>query len=87
VFLPLRWIKLKKVPRDVASQCWPYLIAMSSHTGVDVDGLACPLHRPMACSCHTRGQGFLLGAVSSHRVAVGGGALLGDLKPPGLDIC
>jgi hypothetical protein len=35
---------LKTVSRDVASWCWPYLVAKSSHVGVDVDGLACPLH-------------------------------------------
>jgi hypothetical protein len=24
---------LEKVPRDVASRCWPYLVAKSSHMG------------------------------------------------------
>jgi hypothetical protein len=33
-----------------------------------------------------RGQGFLLGAVLSRRVAMGSGALLGDMQTPGLDI-
>jgi hypothetical protein len=51
-----------------------------------VDGLACPLHHPMTCRRQTRGQGFLLGAVLSHHAAVGGGALLGDGEPPGVDI-
>jgi hypothetical protein len=50
---------LEKVPGDVVSQCWPYLVAMSSHTGVDVDGLAYPLHRPMVHSCQMREQGLL----------------------------
>jgi hypothetical protein len=50
---------LEKVPGDVVSQCWPYLVAMSSHTGVDVDGLAYPLHRPMVHSYQTREQGLL----------------------------
>jgi hypothetical protein len=54
---------------------------------VDVDGLAYPLHRPTACSHQTRGQGFLPGAILPHCVAVGSGALLGDAKPRGLDIC
>jgi hypothetical protein len=27
-----------------------YLAAKPSHVGADVDGLACSLHRPMACS-------------------------------------
>jgi hypothetical protein len=48
--------------------------------------LAGPMHRPTPCSHQTRGQGFLLGAVLSHRAAIGGGALLGDTQPPGLDI-
>jgi hypothetical protein len=55
--------------------------------GVDVDGLACPLHHPTASSRQTRGRGILLGVVLSHRAIVGGGALLGDTKPPGFDIC
>jgi hypothetical protein len=42
---------LKKVLGDVASWCWLYLVAKPSHVEVDVDGLAYPLHRPMACSC------------------------------------
>jgi hypothetical protein len=44
------------------------------------------LHCPIACNRHTRGQGFLLGVILSHRAIVGGGALLGDAKAPGLDI-
>jgi hypothetical protein len=42
-----------------------YLAAKPAHVGVDVDGLAYPLHRPMACDCHTRGHGVLPGAVLS----------------------
>jgi hypothetical protein len=63
------------------------LICKSSHVGVDVDGIACPLHHLMPCSCKTWGHGFLPGAVLSHHAIVGGGALLGDAKPPGSDIC
>jgi hypothetical protein len=37
---------------------WFYLAAKPSHVGVDVDGLACPLHCPMTCSYQTRGQGL-----------------------------
>jgi hypothetical protein len=33
-----------------------------------------------------RGQSFLPGAALSHHVVVGGGAFLGGVKPPGLDI-
>jgi hypothetical protein len=78
---------LEKVLRYIASRCWPYLVAKSSHVGVDVDGLACPLHRPTAYNRQMMGQGFLLDAILSHQAAARGGSLLGDAKPPGLDIC
>jgi hypothetical protein len=52
-----------------------------------VDGLAYPLHCPTACIRQMREQGFLLGIVLSHQAAAGGGTLLGDAKPPCLDIC
>jgi hypothetical protein len=42
VFSPPRWIMLEKIPGDVASRCWSYLVAKPSHTVADVDGLACP---------------------------------------------
>jgi hypothetical protein len=35
----------------------------------------------------TRGHGFLPGAVFSHHVGLGGGALLGDTQPLTLDAC
>jgi hypothetical protein len=44
-----------------------YLAAKSTHMGVDVDGLACPLHCPMACDRQMKGQGLLSGVVLSHR--------------------
>jgi hypothetical protein len=71
---------------DVASRCCLYLTAKPSHVGVDVNRLACPLHRPMFCGRQTRGQGFLSGTALSRHVVVGCGAFLGDAKPPGLDI-
>jgi hypothetical protein len=77
---------LEKIPRGIALWCWPYLVAKCSHAGVDVDGLACPLHRPMNYSRQMRGHGFLPGVVLSYRAAAGSGSLLGDLKPSGLDI-
>jgi hypothetical protein len=40
-----------KVLGDVALWRQLYLVAKPSHVGVDVDGLACPLHRPMGY-CH-----------------------------------
>jgi hypothetical protein len=43
-----------------------YLAAKPTHMGVDVDELANPLHRHMACSCQTRGQGLLPSIVLSH---------------------
>jgi hypothetical protein len=81
VFMPLRWMMLKKIPGDVALRCWPCLVTEPSHVGVDVDGLACPLHHPIAYNRQTRGQGFLLGAIFSRCATVGGGALLGDTSP------
>jgi hypothetical protein len=35
-----------------------YLAITSSHVGVEVDGLAYPLHRPTARSYQPRGQGL-----------------------------
>jgi hypothetical protein len=32
-----------------------FLASKLSHVGVNVDGLACPLHQPMAHSCQVRG--------------------------------
>jgi hypothetical protein len=43
-----------------------HLAAKPSHVGVGVDQLSCPLHRPTACNCQTRGHSFLLGATLSH---------------------
>jgi hypothetical protein len=69
---------LEKVPRDVASRCWPYFVAKSSHVGVDVDELVCPMHHPMTYNHQTRGQGFLPGVVLSQRVV----ALYGGMRSP-----
>jgi hypothetical protein len=71
---------------DVASWRRLYLVAKPSHVGINVDGLTCPLQRPMACGHQMRGHGFLLGVALSHRAAMGSGAFLGDAKPPGLNI-
>jgi hypothetical protein len=49
--------------------------------GVNVDGLACPLHRLMTCSHQLRVHSFLPGAALSHRAAVGGGIFLVGAKP------
>jgi hypothetical protein len=77
---------LETVLGDGSSQSRPYLAAKPSHMGVDVDGLACPLQRPVAYNCQTRGHCFLLGAALSHPVVVGGDAFLRDANPPGLGI-
>jgi hypothetical protein len=76
----------KTVLGDIPSWHQLYLATSPSNVGVDVDGLACPLHHPMIYNHHTRGQGFLSGAALSHHAVVGGRALPGHAKPPGLDI-
>jgi hypothetical protein len=63
-----------------------YLAAKPSQLGVEMDGLARPLHHPMVCSCSMRGQSFLPDAVLSHHTTVGGGTFLRGAKAPGLDI-
>jgi hypothetical protein len=50
---------------DVALQRLLYLAAKPFHMRVDVDGLACSLHRLTSCSHQMRGQGYLSGAVLS----------------------
>jgi hypothetical protein len=70
----------------LALWCPPYLTAKTSHMGVDMDGLACPLHCPMACCRQMRGQGFLSGMVLSCRDVAGGGVFSRGAKPLGLDI-
>jgi hypothetical protein len=57
-----------------------YLDAKPSCVGVDLDGLACPLHRPTTYSRQMRGLGLLAGAVLSHRCS-GRWHLSWDLKP------
>jgi hypothetical protein len=44
---------------------WIYLVAKPSHVGVDVDGLAYPLHCPTFHSCQMRGHGLPPGVVLS----------------------
>jgi hypothetical protein len=82
VFLPSRWMMLTKVPGVGAMRRWFYLAAKPPHTGVGVDGLTCPVHHPMACSCQTRGHGLLPDAVLSCRCS-GRWHLPGDVKLPG----
>jgi hypothetical protein len=59
------------------------LTAKPSHVRIDVDGLACPLHRPTACSRQTRGYGLLSDAVLSCQAIVGGG---NGIRPLGLSV-
>jgi hypothetical protein len=49
--------------------------------GVDVDVLACSLHRPTAYAWHTRGLWYLTGIVLSCHPAVGGGPFVGVQSP------
>jgi hypothetical protein len=44
-----------------------YLFAKPTHVGVDMDGLAYPLHHPMICDRQTRGHGLLPGSILFHR--------------------
>jgi hypothetical protein len=67
VFLPSRWMMLEKVLGVGIVRRWFYLAAKPPHVGLGVDGLACPLHRPTACSHETRGQSLLPGVVLSCR--------------------
>jgi hypothetical protein len=67
---------LEKVLGVSAVRRWLYLPAKPSHVGVDVDGLACPLHHPMT----------FYHALSCLVAAMGGDVFLGDVKPPSLDI-
>jgi hypothetical protein len=74
---------------DIVMLHWLYLAAKASQVGVDVCGLACPLHCPMVFSHRTRGQSFLLDAAMSHHAVVGGGAFLeggGGCEAPYLNI-
>jgi hypothetical protein len=72
---------------DVALWHQFYLAAKPSHVGVDVNGLAYHLHRPIPCCCQMKGQSLLSGTVLSHRIAVGGGiSSRGGVEPLGLVI-
>jgi hypothetical protein len=42
-----------------------YLTAKPTHVRDNMDGIAYPLHHPMACGHQTRGQGLLPGVVLS----------------------
>jgi hypothetical protein len=63
VFFPSRWSMLEKVLGVGTMRCWFYLASKPSHVGVSVDGLASPLHHPMAYTRQMRRQGILLGVV------------------------
>jgi hypothetical protein len=62
------------------------LVAKSSHTGVIVDEVAYPMHRPTARIHQTMGHGFLPGAILSNHAVMGGGTLLGDTLLSGMEI-
>jgi hypothetical protein len=62
-----------------------WLLSLSTWR-IDVDGLACPLHRPTVHSCQMRTHGLMLGNVLSCRCS-GRWCLIGGCKALGLDIC
>jgi hypothetical protein len=64
-----------------------YLAAKLSHVVVDVDRLACSLHRPTVYNCQRGGKCCQTGVVLPHHTAEGGSPFPGCVKPPGLDIC
>jgi hypothetical protein len=64
---------------------WLYLLAKPLHVGIHVDGLDNHLHWPMAHSYQKRGQGLLLGVILSCRCSWRW-CLLGNMKPPSIDI-
>jgi hypothetical protein len=58
-----------------------YLTGKPSHVGVDVDGLACSLHRPVTCSSQRGGLCCLIDVVQFHCSVVGGGPFQGCEAP------
>jgi hypothetical protein len=58
-----------------------YLPAKPSHMGVDVDGLAYPLHQPTTHRCQMRGHDLLPGVVLSCHCSERW-HLSGDVEPP-----
>jgi hypothetical protein len=59
---------LEKVPLDVASRHWLYMVAKPPCAGIDVDGLSYPLHHPTAFRCQTRVQSPWSGAALPYLV-------------------
>jgi hypothetical protein len=70
---------------DVATWRRLYLAAKPFHVGVNVDGLACPLHNPMTYSRQTGRHDFLSDTVLSCCYS-GRWRLSGGCEAPGLDI-
>jgi hypothetical protein len=64
---------------------WLYLTAKPCHVGVDVDGIAYPMHMPTVRNCQTRGHDLLPSAILSCCCS-GWWCLSGDVKPLGGDI-
>jgi hypothetical protein len=75
-FLALRWTMPGTILGEVASQSGFTWHPSFPTSGVDVDGLTYPLHRPMAHSCQVRGQGL------SARRCSRWWCLSGDVKLP-----
>jgi hypothetical protein len=81
-----RWMVPETIIGDIALRHRLYLATKPSHVGVDVDGLAYPMHCPMVYIHQMRGQGFLSDVALVHHAIEGGGAFPGDAKPLSLDI-
>jgi hypothetical protein len=56
LFLTLRWMMPEMILGEVASRSdFTWRLSLPTWV-VNVDGLACPLHQPMACSYWVKGQ-------------------------------
>jgi hypothetical protein len=59
---------LEKVLGVGAVRHWLYLVTKPSYVGVDVDGLSCPLHHPIAYGCRSGVQSSWLETVLPYLV-------------------
>jgi hypothetical protein len=66
-FLGILGVEMDDVRDSSWRRCFTTLLYLAAKlpTLLYLDGLACPLHRPMACGRQTRGQGLLPVAVLS----------------------
>jgi hypothetical protein len=77
------------MPRTILGEVasgYLYLATKPSHMGVDVDGIAYPLHQPTARSRQPRGQGLPARRRHVLSFVVGGSAFRGKGSFPSVDI-